>query len=176
MRRVLSVTVQNVPGVLAHVSGMLASRGYNIASLVAKGTVDPALSRFIFAISGHDTLLKRASEQLQKLATVVDALDINSRHDLECEWHAFTCAAHEGCLPPGARELVDIFRGRIVDIRSNDMLIEISGQERVIEAFVELMRLAGATELTRGGRIAPTRRGSGSQNFELRPTSNCMMA
>ena len=79
MRHVLSATVQNVPGVLAHVSGMLASRGYNIDSLAVGETEDPRFSRMTFVLRGDDRVLDQVRRQLEKIVTVVRVDDISSR-------------------------------------------------------------------------------------------------
>lgn len=156
MRHVLSAIVQNVPGVLAHISGMLASRGYNIDSLAVGETENPHLSRMTFVVVGDDTVLEQVSKQLGKIVTVVEVVDISSQDYVERDLMLIKIKA-----PPAARsqirELTDIFRGRIVDVGPEEVMIEISGQERKIEAFIELMRPFGINELVRTGRIAMVR-------------------
>ncbi len=78
MRHVLSALVQNVPGVLSHISGMLASRGYNIDSLAVGETEDPQLSRMTFVVVGDDSVLEQVRKQLEKIVTVVRVDDIGS--------------------------------------------------------------------------------------------------
>jgi acetolactate synthase-1/3 small subunit len=156
MRHVISAVVQNVPGVLSHISGMLASRGYNIDSLAVGETEDPRLSRMTFVVMGDDTVLEQVRKQLEKIVTVVRVDDISARDHVERDLMLIRVKS-----PPGRRseirELVDIFRGRIVDVSAEMMMIEISGQERKIESFVELMRPFGILELVRTGRIAMVR-------------------
>src|SRR6516164_940021 len=79
MRHVISAVVQNVPGVLAHISGMLASRGYNIDSLAVGETEDPQLSRMTFVVVGDDRVLEQVRRQLEKIVTVVKVDDISSQ-------------------------------------------------------------------------------------------------
>ena len=156
MRHVLSALVQNVPGVLSHISGMLASRGYNIDSLAVGETETPHLSRMTFVVVGDDRVLEQVRKQLEKIVTVVRVDDVSSKDYVERDLMLIKVAA-----PPGARseirELVDIFRGRIVDVAPEVVMIEISGQERKIEAFIELIRPFGIIELSRTGRIAMVR-------------------
>ena len=83
MRHVLSAVVQNVPGVLAHISGMLASRGYNIDSLAVGETEDPDLSRMTFVVVGDDSVLEQVRKQLEKIVTVVRVDDISSQDFVE---------------------------------------------------------------------------------------------
>ena len=157
MRHVLSAVVQNVPGVLAHVSGMLASRGYNIHSLAVGETEDPHLSRMTFVVVGDDRVLEQVRKQLQKIVTVVRVDDISSRDFVERDLMLLKVQSRPGENRTEIRELVDIFRGRIVDVGSEHMMIELSGRESKIQAFIERMRPYGIRELVRTGRIAMVR-------------------
>lgn len=153
MRHVLSALVQNQPGVLAHVSGMLASRGFNIDSLAVGETENPGLSRMIFVVHGDDGVLDQARKQLDKIVSVVRVEDISSENYVERDLMLIKVTAS----PPQRTEialLVEMFRARVVDITANTMMIEVSGQESKIEAFIELMRPYGIIELARTGRIA----------------------
>jgi acetolactate synthase-1/3 small subunit len=158
MRHVLSALVQNQPGVLAHVSGMLASRGFNIDSLAVGETEDPQLSRMTFVVSGDDPTLEQVRKQLEKIVTVVKVLDISGEDFVERDLMLIKVAA-----PPEKRyqilQIVEMFRARVVDISSSNLMIEISGREGKIEAFIELMRPYGILELARTGRIALVRGG-----------------
>ena len=80
MRHVLSAVVQNVPGVLAHISGMLASRGYNIDSLAVGETEDANLSRMTFVVVGDDRVLEQVRKQLEKIVTVVRVVDVSAQN------------------------------------------------------------------------------------------------
>ena len=156
MRHVLSALVQNQPGVLAHISGMLASRGFNIDSLAVGETEDANLSRMTFVVHGDDAELEQVRKQLDKIVTVVKVQDISSEDFVERDLMLIKVKA----VPPQRMEislLVEMFRGRVVDISADTLMIEISGQERKIEAFIELMRPYGILELARTGRIALVR-------------------
>jgi acetolactate synthase-1/3 small subunit len=157
MRHVLSALVQNVPGVLAHISGMLASRGYNIDSLAVGETEDPQLSRMTFVVVGDDRVLEQVRKQLEKIVTVVKVVDVSSQEHVERDLMLLKVTAPAGGKRSEIRELTDIFRGRIVDVGQGEVMIEISGQERKIESFVDLMRPYGIKELVRTGRIAMVR-------------------
>ena len=159
MRHVLSAVVQNVPGVLAHISGMLASRGYNIDRLAVGETEDPNLSRMTFVVVGDDRVLEQVRKQLEKIVTVVQVDDISSQDYVERDLMLIKVEAPPGGKRSEIRELVEIFRGRIVDVGAEEVMIEISGQESKIEAFIELMRPYGIVELVRTGRIAMVRGG-----------------
>ena len=157
MRHVLSALVQNQPGVLAHISGMMASRGFNIDSLAVGETEDPLLSRMTFVVHGDDSVMEQVRKQLDKVITVVKVQDISTQNYVERDLMLISVKA-----APAVRSeislLVEMFRGRVVDIGLESLMIEISGREDKIEAFIELMRPYGIIELARTGRIALVRR------------------
>lgn len=157
MRHVLSAIVQNVPGVLAHISGMLASRGYNIDSLAVGETEDTNLSRMTFVVVGDNRVLDQVRKQLEKIVTVVQVEDVSSQDHVERDLMLLKVSAPPGPKRSEIRELVDIFRARIVDVGAEEMMIEISGRESKIVAFIERMRPYGILELVRTGRIAMVR-------------------
>jgi acetolactate synthase-1/3 small subunit len=156
MRHVLSALVQNQPGVLAHVSGMLASRGFNIDSLAVGATEDPQLSRMTFVVHGDDLVLEQVRKQLDKIISVVRVVDISSEDYVERDLMLIKVKSS----PEKRMEislLVEMFRARVVDVSPDNLMIEISGSERKIEAFIDLMRPYGILELARTGRIALVR-------------------
>src|ERR687895_1105329 len=115
MRHVLSALVQNQPGVLAHVSGMLASRGYNIDSLAVGETEDPHLSRITFVVKGDDRILEQVRKQLEKIVTVVRVIDISREEFVERDLMLVKVDATPEQRAE-IRGLVLDFRGRIVDV------------------------------------------------------------
>ena len=166
MRHVLSALVQNQPGVLAHISGMLASRGFNIDSLAVGETEDANLSRMTFVVHGDDAELEQVRKQLHKVVTVVKVHDISSEDFVERDLMLIKVKA----VPQQRMEislLVEMFRGRMVDISPDSLMVEISGQERKIEAFIDLMRPYGIVELARTGRIALVRGQPGKGDIDL---------
>ena len=156
MRHVVSALVQNVPGVLAHISGMLASRGFNIDSLAVGETEEPELSRMTFVVMGDDRVLEQIRKQLEKIVTVVKVVDVSATDYVERDLMLIKVKAPAGKRSE-IRELTDIFRGSIVDVGADEMMVEISGRESKIEAFINSMRPFGITELVRTGRIAMIR-------------------
>ncbi len=157
MRHVLSATVQNVPGVLAHISGMLASRGYNIDSLAVGETEIAGLSRMTFVVRGNDRVVEQIRKQLEKIVTVVSVQDISSNDYVERDLMLIKVSASNGAKRSEIRELADIFRARVVDVGPEELMIEISGRENKIQAFIERMRPYNIIELVRTGRIAMVR-------------------
>jgi acetolactate synthase I/III small subunit len=161
-RHLLSALVQNQPGVLAQVSGMFASRGFNIDSLAVGETENPHLSRITVVVMGDDRHLEQVRKQLEKLVPVVKVHDISREDYVERDLMLIKLNA-----PAVSRAeilaLVQIFRGRIVDVSPELVMVEISGQEGKIEAFIDSVRPYGILELARTGRIALVR---GSRHLE----------
>lgn len=156
MRHVLSALVQNQPGVLAHISGMLASRNFNIDSLAVGETEHHDLSRMTFVVNGADTVVDQVRKQLDKIVTVVRVDDISAENFVERDLMLLKVAC-SGVKRAEIFQLVESFRGRVVDIQHENVMVEVSGTEGKVEAFVDLMRPYGIIELARTGRIALTR-------------------
>ena len=156
MRHVLSALVQNQPGVLAHISGMLASRGFNIDSLAVGATEHGDLSRMTLVVHGDDNVIDQVRKQLDKIVTVVRVEDISSEDFVERDLMLIKVK----CPPEKRAEialLTETFRGRTTDITTDSLMVEISGSEGKVESFIELMRPYGILELARTGRIALVR-------------------
>jgi acetolactate synthase-1/3 small subunit len=156
MRHVISALVENQPGVLAHVAGMFAARGFNIDSLVVGRTEDPDLSRMTIVVIGDDKVLEQVRKQLAKIVTVVKVrdfaeVDYVGRDLMLIRVQAAAEKRHE------VMDLVTMFRGRIVDVSQTSVLVELSGTEDKVEAFIELVRPYGIRELARTGVIAMPR-------------------
>jgi acetolactate synthase I/III small subunit len=156
MRHVLSALVMNQPGVLAHISGMLASRAFNIDSLAVGATENPEFSRITFVVNGDDKVLDQVRKQLEKIVTVVKVLDFSNQDYVERDLMLMKISTANGARAE-IKELVEIFRGKIVDVSPEHVMIEISGQESKIEAFVEIMRPFKILEMVRTGRVAMLR-------------------
>jgi acetolactate synthase-1/3 small subunit len=156
MRHILSALVQNQPGVLAHISGMLATRGFNIDSLAVGETEFHDLSRMTIVVNGDDTVLDQVRKQLDKIVTVVRVDDVSGEDFVERDLMLIKvrCVAERR---PEIALLVETFRGRVVDVQHENVMVEISGTEGKVEAFIELMRPYGIHELVRTGRIALVR-------------------
>ena len=156
MRHVISALVQNKPGVLAHIAGMFAARGYNIDSLVVGRTEDPELSRMTIVAAGEDKVVEQIRKQLGKVIDVVKIRDFAEVDYVERDLMLVRVHA-----PPEKRpeivQVVNLFRGRVVDVARNSMLVELSGTEEKVEAFLDLIRPYGIRELARTGVIAMPR-------------------
>jgi acetolactate synthase-1/3 small subunit len=162
MKHVLSAMVMNQPGVLAHISGMLASRAFNIESLAVGETENPEFSRVTFVVAGDDKVLDQVRKQLEKIITVVKVVDYQNQGVVERDLMLIKVATAPGTRTE-IREMVDIFRGKIVDIG------ELSGSENKLTAFIDLMRPFGIIEMVRTGRVALARETSLSIDAALQP-------
>ena len=136
---------------------MLASRGYNIDSLAVGETEDPGFSRMTFVLKGDDRMLEQVRRQLEKIVTVVHVDDISSRNYVERDLMLIKVSAEAGSQRSHIRELAEIFRGRIVDVASDSVIVEISGTENKIEAFIDMIRPLGIIEFksTFPGGVCP---------------------
>ncbi len=156
MTHLFSCIVQNKPGVLARVAGLFAGRGYNIDSLTVGTTDDPNTSRMTIATQGDDAILEQIRKQLSKLIDVVRVYDLG---DVDCVERDLVLIK-VNAQPSRREEIlknVELFRGRAVDVGPRELVLELSGAEDKIEAFIELMRPFGIKEVARTGRIAMAR-------------------
>ena len=169
MRTVISALVMNEPGVLANVAGMFAARGFNIDSLVVGRTEDPNLSRMTIVVVADDNTLDQVRKQLAKLVPVVKVRDFKDAAYIERDLALITVAAS----PEQRSEVIEVanlFRGKVVDVAAESVIVELAGTEDKIEAFIELMRPYGIKELARTGVIAMAR-GTQSHKEHATPTS-----
>ena len=156
MKHVISAIVQNEPGVLAHVAGMFAARGYNIDSLVVGRTEEPNLSRMTIVVIGDDQILEQVRKQLEKLITTVRVRDFKDIDYIERDLLLLRIHVLAEKRPE-VLAIVDLFRGRVVDVSRSSVMVELAGPEAKLEAFIDLVRPYGIRELARTGVIAMQR-------------------
>jgi len=156
VKHILSALVQNEAGVLAHISGLFAGRGFNIDSLAVGETDDPEVSRMTIVAEGDEQILEQIVKQLRKVIAVIKVQDFSGKEYVERDLMLVRVNA-----PTGRRgeicELVTLFRGRVVDVSPTELMVELSGPEKKLEAFIALVRPYGIKEMCRTGRIALTR-------------------
>ncbi len=156
MRNVFSLCVQNVPGVLSHVAGMLAARGYNVDSLTVCAAENPALSMMTIVLDVDPKGADQVGSQLQKLVTAVEMKNLSKVPHIERELALIRVEAAPS-ERTGVIELVNIFRAKIVDVALKSLLVEISGEGSKIDAFVAALHPYRIVSLTRSGCIATPR-------------------
>lgn len=156
MKHVISVLVENKVGVLARITGLFSGRGFNIESLAVGETENMDISRMTIVVSGDEAILEQIRKQLGKVIDTIKVTDFTGTDYVERDLMLIKMNA-----APGKRseivELVDVFRGKIIDVGQKDMVIEISGPEDRLEAMLDLLRPYGIKEVARTGRIAMNR-------------------
>ncbi|MCE9590204.1 MAG: acetolactate synthase small subunit [Planctomycetes bacterium] len=164
MRHVIAALVTNEPGVLAQVAGMFAARGFNIDSLVVGRTENPEFSRMTITVYGDNAVLEQVRKQLQKLVPVVKVVDYTDVAFVERDLMLVAVSTATAAGASDKREeiitLANLFRAKVVDVSPDKLMIELSGSEEKLEAFMELIQPYGIVELARTGVIAMPR-GSG---------------
>ena len=153
MRHVISLLVENKVGVLARITGLISGRGFNIDSLAVGETENPALSRMTIVVGGDDAILEQVRKQLGKIIDIIKVIDFTDEEFVERDLMLLKVN-----VPAGKRgeiiEIVEIFRGKIIDVSQKDLVIELAGAEEKLEAMVNLLRPYGIKELVRTGSIA----------------------
>lgn len=149
----------NEPGVLSGVANMFSARGYNIDSLVVGRTEDPQLSRMTIVVHGDDNTLDQVRKQLAKLVPVVSVEDFRKSPYLERDLALMRVGA-DTHQRGEVIQIVNLFRGKVVDVEPESLIIELSGTEEKIEAFTELMKPYTIQEMARTGIIAMARGGN----------------
>ncbi|MBN1391397.1 MAG: acetolactate synthase small subunit [Sedimentisphaerales bacterium] len=158
MKHIISALVENKPGVLAHVAGMFAARAFNIDSLVVGRTEDPKLSRMTIVVVGDDRVVEQVRKQLAKIVPVVKVQDFVGQPVVARDLMLITITA-----PPEKRpeilSLIEMFKGKVVDIGTRQLMVEVSGPESKIEAFIDVCKPYGVKNVARTGTIAMPRQG-----------------
>jgi len=158
MRHTISVLVENKFGVLSRISGLFSGRGYNIESLSVGETIDPAVSVMTIVTTGEDKVIEQITKQLNKLIDVIKVVDFMEIDHVEREMVLIKVSPRKEDRIEVLR-VAEIFRGRIVDSGLTTFTIEITGEEKKIEAFIELVKPFGIKEFVRTGKVAIAREG-----------------
>ena len=153
MRHTISVLVENKFGVLARVSGMFSGRGFNIDSLNVAPTHDPSLSRITVVLKGDESALNLAVKQLVKLVNVVEVIDFKEGMAVVRELVLLKVKADTRTRSE-IMQICDIFRAKIVNVSTEYVIIEVTGDEGKVGAFINLIEPFGILELARTGQLA----------------------
>ncbi|MGI6591541.1 MAG: acetolactate synthase small subunit [Eggerthellaceae bacterium] len=155
-KHILSVLVENKPGVLSRVTGLVSRRGFNIESLSVAPTEDENMSRLIAYVNADDVAYEQITKQLHKLISVYKISDLTNDEAIVRELMLVKVAA-----PADRRneviEIANVFRAKVVDVGKNSLTIEATGDESKLSGMVDLLRAYGIKEITRTGKIAMTR-------------------
>jgi acetolactate synthase I/III small subunit len=152
-RYVLSILVDNQPGVLSRVVGLFGGRGYNIESLCVAETTDPLVSRITLVTHGDDPILEQIKKQLNKLINVIKVHTLTDAEFVEREMALIKVHAKAQSRAEILR-IVDIFRCKVVDVGLDHYTIEVTGDEGKLKAIQGLLKPIGIKEIARTGVIA----------------------
>lgn len=155
-KHVLTLIVDNEPGVLARISGLFSGRGFNIDSLCVAETQNPKESRLTLVTSGNEEIIEQIKKQLNRLINVIKVIDMNEVPSIQREMALIKVNAQAEQRGEILRN-VELFRARVINVSHDSYIIEITGDEEKISAFIELMRPFGIKDLMRTGIIAMRR-------------------
>jgi acetolactate synthase I/III small subunit len=155
-KHILSILVENKPGVLTRIAGLFARRGFNIDTLAVGPTDDPTLSRITLTLDGAMHPIDQVTKQLHKLVNVIKIRDLEPAETVSRELALFKISA-DGSTRSEVMQMVEIFRGRIIDVAKRSVIVEVTGSWDKIEAFERMVRPFGLIEMARTGEIAISR-------------------
>lgn len=153
MRHVISVLVENEFGVLSRVAGLFSGRGFNIESLCVAESLDPTISTMTIVTTGNDAILEQILKQLNKLINVIKVVDFKDKDYVAREMVLIKVSATEKTRAEILR-MVEIFRGKVIDVSPKTYTVMITGDDEKIKAFLTLLKPLGIKELVRTGPIA----------------------
>ncbi|MDH5299532.1 MAG: acetolactate synthase small subunit [Desulfobulbaceae bacterium] len=156
MKHTISVLLQNKPGVLSRVTGLFSGRGFNIESLSVNQTLETDVSCLTLVTSGDDAIIEQITKQLHKLIDVIKVTDNNESDCVEREMVLIRVKA-EAHTRAEVLRVIDIFRGKVVDVGPKSYMIEMTGNTVKLQAVIDLLRPIGIQEIVRTGTIAMIR-------------------
>lgn len=152
----ISVLLQNKPGVLSRVTGLFSGRGYNIESLCVAETLDPGISCLTLVSKGDEQIIEQITKHLHKLIDVIKVTDISEKEYVEREMALIRVKA-EAHTRAEVLRVIDIFRGKVVDVSARSYAVEVTGTTSKIQAVIDILRPIGIKEIIRTGTIAMAR-------------------
>lgn len=156
MRHTISVLLQNKPGVLSRVTGLFSGRGFNIDSLSVAETLDKETSCLTLVTHGDDSIIEQITKQLHKLIDVIKVTDMSEHEHVEREMALVRVKAEANTRAEVLR-VIDIFRGKVVDVGPKSYVVEVTGNKSKVQAVIDILRPIGIQEIVRTGTIAITR-------------------
>ncbi len=156
MKHVITALVENQPGVLARIVGLVSGRGYNIESLNVAPTHDGTTSRLTLTVPGDDRVLEQVMKQLNRLIDVIKVSDLTQKRYLNRE----LILVEVSCAPTKRAEIValaGLFEARVVSVQARSLTVQMAGEEDRINDFLEMLRSYGIMDISRSGVIAVAR-------------------
>ena len=155
-KHILSILVENKPGVLTRIAGLFARRGFNIDTLAVGPTDDETVSRITLTLDGAAVSIDQVTKQLHKLVNVLKIRDLDPSETMSRELALFKISA-DGSARAEVMQVCEIFRAKIVDVSRRTIVTEVTGTQEKIDAFERLVRPFGLVEMARTGEIAIAR-------------------
>ena len=155
-KHILSILVENKPGVLTRIAGLFARRGFNIDTLTVGPTDDPAISRFTLTVDGAMHPIDQVTKQLHKLINVLKIRDLEPKETVARELALFKVSA-DGSARAEVMQICEIFRGKVVDVTKRSIIVEVTGTQDKIDSFERMIRPHGLIEMARTGEVAITK-------------------
>ena len=155
-KHVLSILVENKPGVLTRVAGLFTRRGFNIDTLAVGPTDDDAISRITLTVDGALHPIDQVTKQLHKLVNVIKIRDLEPGDSLARELALFKVSV-DGPQRAEVMQICDVFRGKVVDVSKESVIFEVTGTTEKITAFDEMLKPFGLVEMMRTGEVAIAR-------------------
>jgi acetolactate synthase-1/3 small subunit len=153
MQQIISLLMENKPGALMRVTGVLGQRGYNIESLTVARTMDPTLSRMTITVAVEPNIRAQVIKQMNKLINVLQATDVTEGPGVNRELILVRVRANQDSRTAILKE-AEIFQARVVDSMSDDLVLEVTGDQEKLEEFISLITGYGAVEITRSGIVS----------------------
>ncbi len=153
MKHVLAILVENKPGVLSRVAGLFSRRGFNIDNIAVGETVAPGISRMTITVEGSEKLVEQVIKQLHKLINVIKVSNLSKESSVMRELLLIKVNAEVG-YRSDIQQIVETFRGKVVDVSPESMVIEVTGDEEKLEAIKLLLQHYGIREIARTGKVA----------------------
>jgi acetolactate synthase-1/3 small subunit len=152
----LSVLVENHPGVLAKIAGLLSGRGFNIRSIAAGETEDPSVTRITMVVAGDDRIIDQVKKQLNRLVDVIRVTDLTELPSVDREL-ALVKVASTVSRRAEVFQIADVFRAKVVDMAHKSLTVEVTGVTDKVEALIEMLQPFGIKEIVRTGKISIAR-------------------
>ena len=153
MRHTISILLENEAGALSRVAGLFSARGFNIESLTVAPTEDPTVSRMTLVTSGSPAIIEQITKQLNKLIDVIRLIDLNESRHVERELMLVKLRATGDGQRAETKRIVDIFRGRILDMTDSSFIVELTGDGQKLDAFIQAVSAHGIMEVVRSGAL-----------------------
>ncbi len=153
MKHVLAILVENKAGALTRISGLFSRRGFNIENIAVGETVTPGVARMTITVEGSDPVIEQVMKQLHKLINVLKVSNLSHEPSVMRELMLIKVRAETGSRSD-IQQIVETFRGKVVDVSTDSMIIEVTGNDDKLEAIKILLDHFGINEIVRTGKVA----------------------